>query len=96
MKHHWIKTYGQNGRIKAYHANGCEKCGQTGYKGRLAIHELLSATPTVRRLIQARARADEVQAEALREGMRTLRQDGIEKVLAGLTSLAEVRSTANA
>jgi len=75
---------------------GCEQCGQTGYRGRVAIHELLSTSPEVRRKIQARGRPDEIQALAMMEGLRTLRQDGIEKVLQGKTSLAEVRSGANA
>ncbi|MBU2409081.1 MAG: pilus assembly protein PilB, partial [Gammaproteobacteria bacterium] len=64
--------------------------------GRVAIHELMTVSPLVRRLIQSGTRAEELQEAALREGMRTLRQDGIMKVLAGDTSLAEVRATSNA
>ncbi|MEY2838964.1 MAG: hypothetical protein RJB60_1263, partial [Pseudomonadota bacterium] len=50
----------------------------------------------LRRLIQTGARAEELQRQALRDGMRTLRQDGIEKVLAGITNMEEVRATSNA
>jgi len=59
------------------------------------LHELLVASPDIRQLVQTRARPAEIQAQAVREGMRTLRQDGIEKVLAGLTTLAEVRANSN-
>jgi len=81
--------------LQDYHAPGCDHCGSTGYMGRLALHELLIATPGVRQLVQKRARPAEILALALSEGMRSLRQDGIEKVLAGLTSLAEVRASTN-
>ena len=92
----WKQQLGRQGRLYEYKPVGCEQCGQTGYRGRVAIHELLSTSPEVRRKIQARGRPDEIQALAMMEGLRTLRQDGIEKVLQGKTSLAEVRSGANA
>ena len=76
-------------------APGCDHCGNTGYMGRMALHELLAATPAIRQLVQKRARPAEILALALSEGMRSLRQDGIEKVLAGQTSLAEVRASTN-
>jgi type II secretory ATPase GspE/PulE/Tfp pilus assembly ATPase PilB-like protein len=78
-----------------YTAAGCEQCEGTGLRGRVALHELLSVTRESRRLIQTRARAEEIQRQAMADGMRTLRQDGIEKVLAGLTTIAEVRATSN-
>ena len=53
-------------------------------------------TPRLRKLIQTGGRAEEIQHAALAEGLRTLRQDGIEKVLAGVTSIGEVRATTNA
>lgn len=89
----WIKRFGKNGQLQIAHANGCDRCGHTGYLGRLAVHELLSNSPDMRHLIQSRARPLQIQSLAIQEGMRTLRQDGIEKVLQGLTSLAEVRSS---
>ena len=77
------------------HAPGCGECGETGYRGRLALHELLATSAEVRHLVQTRAQPAVIQAQAIREGMRTLRQDGIEKVLMGLTTLAEVRASSN-
>jgi type II secretory ATPase GspE/PulE/Tfp pilus assembly ATPase PilB-like protein len=73
-------------------ATGCEHCGRTGYRGRLALHELLVATPEIRRLIHLRSPAAEITRCALAQGMRTLRQDGIEKALRGLTTLEQVRA----
>ncbi|MCY1376728.1 putative type II secretion system protein HxcR [compost metagenome] len=61
----------------------------------MGIHELMVMSRELRRLVQGGARAEELQDAAMREGMRTLRQDGIEKVLAGRTTLEEVRATSN-
>ncbi|WP_432767432.1 ATPase, T2SS/T4P/T4SS family [Roseateles cavernae] len=91
----WQTSYGENGRLLRYSSPGCAKCENTGFKGRAGLHELLTVSKTVRRLIQTGARAEEIQHCALAEGMRTLRQDGIVKVLAGVTTLAEVRATSN-
>ncbi len=91
----WKQRFGQNGALLHHHAPGCSHCGNTGYRGRLAIHELFAAAPALRQLIQKRANAETLRDAAVSQGMRTLRQDGIEKVLAGLTSLAEVRSSSN-
>jgi len=88
----WMQRYAKDGRLWIAHAAGCEQCAHTGYTGRLALHELLCSSPDMRRLVQTRARSAEMQHLAIDEGMRTLRQDGIEKLLQGLTSLAEVRS----
>ena len=79
-----------------YHSPGCEKCGGTGYRGRAGIHELLMVTRELRHLIQTGARVDDIQRAALEASMRTLRQDGIEKVMSGVTTIHEVRSTTNA
>jgi type II secretory ATPase GspE/PulE/Tfp pilus assembly ATPase PilB-like protein len=91
----WRSRFARNGQLMLGHAPGCKECGQTGYRGRVALHELLVTSPDIRRMVTVRAPAAEIQAQAIREGMRTLRQDGIEKVLAGLTTLAEVRSSSN-
>jgi type II secretory ATPase GspE/PulE/Tfp pilus assembly ATPase PilB-like protein len=96
VRKEWLERYGVEGRFVAFDAPGCEHCEQTGLKGRAALHELMSVTRELRRLIQTGARAEELLRQALADGMRTLRQDGIEKVLAGATSIAEVRATANA
>ncbi|WP_027459911.1 type II/IV secretion system protein [Deinococcus murrayi] len=70
---------------------GCPRCGGTGYKGRMGIHELMVIDDPLRRAIGAGQTASELRDVALREsGMKTLRQDGIEKALAGLTTLEEV------
>ena len=91
----WMKRFGTEGRITLYRAPGCEKCDGTGFLGRAAIHELMTASPPLRHLIQTGARSDEIKQHAIRDGMLTLRQDGIEKVLQGLTTLEEVRASSN-
>ncbi len=71
---------------------GCERCGGTGYLGRMAVHELMPVSEGIRRLIRRRAPVDELRELAGSEGMRTLLQDGIRKVLAGHTDLVQVRA----
>ena len=73
-----------------YRAAGCAACGGTGYKGRLGIHELLTADHEVRRLIRTRTPSSEILACARQKGMKTLVQDGIVKCLKGLTDLRQV------
>jgi type II secretory ATPase GspE/PulE/Tfp pilus assembly ATPase PilB-like protein len=75
-------------------APGCDRCDQGGYKGRVALHELLVGTPEIRRLVHLRSSAADIARCALSQGMRTLRQDGIEKALRGLTTLEQVRAVA--
>ncbi|MFN3415493.1 MAG: ATPase, T2SS/T4P/T4SS family [Caldimonas sp.] len=91
----WIAHHGRDGRLMHHDSPGCEKCHHTGFRGRAGLHELMIVTRELRHLIQTGARAEELQRRALGEGMRTLRQDGILKVLAGVTTLAEVRATSN-
>lgn len=88
----WKQRYGKDGKITLYRAKGCDKCGNTGYKGRVGLHELLVGTDPVKALIQEKARVAQILACALEEGMRTLKQDGIEKVLEGITDMAQVRA----
>ncbi len=95
VRNDWLARYGREGQLHAYHGVGCKHCGGTGFKGRVGIHELMVMSKTLRRLVQTGARAEELQQAALQEGMRTLRQDGIEKVLAGRTTVEEVRATSN-
>jgi type II secretory ATPase GspE/PulE/Tfp pilus assembly ATPase PilB-like protein len=87
----WNTAYGVNGQIYLYKAVGCEKCNKTGYKGRVGLHELLVADDGVKKLIQERARVAELFASAVEGGMRTLKMDGMEKVMMGLTDLKMVR-----
>ncbi len=91
----WRSRFGKSGALMHYEARGCEHCDHTGYRGRVGIHELLTVDRELRRLIQTGARVEQLQRAAMTIGMRTLRQDGIEKVLAGLTSIEEVRATSN-
>ncbi len=91
----WIKNHGQNGRLMKFTSPGCSTCGGTGFKGRAGLHELLTVSRDIRRMIQTGARAEELQQAALAEGMRSLRQDGIVKVLQGITTIAEVHATSN-
>jgi type II secretory ATPase GspE/PulE/Tfp pilus assembly ATPase PilB-like protein len=91
----WRTSYGDGARLNVYAAKGCERCDKTGFKGRVGLHELMLVDRGLRHLIQTHARAEELQRCALGSGMRTLRQDGIEKVLAGLTTIEEVRATSN-
>ena len=87
----WQQRYGQHGRLHFFRAVGCDVCKQTGYQGRLGLHELLIASDAIKKRIQQRARVAEILALAVAEGMRTLKMDGMEKVLMGLTDLAMVR-----
>ena len=91
----WIQRHGSNGRLMHFHGPGCKECNQTGFKGRLGIHEMMVVSREVRSLIQTGATAEQLQKAAILEGMRCLRHDGIEKVWAGLTSIDEVRATSN-
>ncbi|WP_076998938.1 GspE/PulE family protein [Variovorax sp. KK3] len=95
LRQSWMRQLGRDGALHIHSAKGCKQCGETGFRGRVGIHELMTVSKAVRRLIQEGARAEQLQEAALREGMRTLRQDGIEKVLAGLTTIDEVRATSN-
>jgi type II secretory ATPase GspE/PulE/Tfp pilus assembly ATPase PilB-like protein len=87
----WIETYGENGQLKLYKAVGCDKCNNTGYKGRVGLHELMVADDDVKKLIQERARVAELFSAAVEGGMRTLKMDGMEKVMMGMTDLKMVR-----
>ncbi len=87
---------GKTNDFQLYRGRGCDKCGQSGYKGRAAIHELLVTSGEIKRLIQTRARATDVLAVAKTEGMTTLLQDGLSKALAGVTDVKQVKAVANA
>jgi type IV pilus assembly protein PilB len=76
--------------LEAYEPVGCRRCGGSGYRGRLGIYEVMRLSPDTRRMTLERRSADEIREVALREGMRGLRDDGLEKVRQGLTSIAEL------
>jgi type IV pilus assembly protein PilB len=73
-----------------FRGEGCERCGQTGFLGRIAIHEFLNITHTLRDALLDSANYNELQAIALSEGFHEMRYDGCKKALRGLTTLAEV------
>ncbi|HZV97554.1 MAG TPA: ATPase, T2SS/T4P/T4SS family [Methylophilaceae bacterium] len=89
----WVKKFGNDkGQLTLYKATGCDKCSGSGYKGRVGLHELLEGTDAIKKNIQEHARVAEMFATALEDGMRTLKQDGIEKVLQGITDMKQVRA----
>ncbi len=77
--------------VQLYQKVGCDACAGSGYRGRMGIHEFLLGTPAVKRLIKKAAPTEEIFAQAAEEGMTTLRQDGVTKVLQGLTDMDEIR-----
>jgi type II secretory ATPase GspE/PulE/Tfp pilus assembly ATPase PilB-like protein len=81
-----------DGSITLHRAEGCEECNGSGYKGRLGVHELLINTPSIKRKIMARANVSEITEQAMLEGMATLRQDGIAKILQGYTDWEQIRA----
>ncbi len=87
----WHARRDAGGPPRLARAAGCGSCDGTGFAGRLALHELLIVDDALRRLVQQRAPTAVLRAAALRSGLRTLRQDGIEKVVQGLTAMSEVR-----
>jgi type II secretory ATPase GspE/PulE/Tfp pilus assembly ATPase PilB-like protein len=91
----WTQRHAVDGRLVMHTSHGCEQCDHTGFKSRAGIHEMMVISRELRRMIQNGSRAESLQKAAMREGMRTLRQDGIDKVLAGLTTIEEVRATSN-
>jgi type II secretory ATPase GspE/PulE/Tfp pilus assembly ATPase PilB-like protein len=89
----WLREYGNaGGEITLYSPQGCEVCTGIGYKGRIALHELLIGTDRIKAQIQERARVAEILVTGMQDGMRTLKQDGIEKVLQGVTDMQQVRA----
>ncbi len=88
----WKKAYGNDqGQFTLYKAVGCDKCSG-GYKGRVGLHELMTGTDRVKKLLQEHARVAQLLAAALEDGMLTLKMDGIEKILSGVTDIKQVRA----
>jgi type II secretory ATPase GspE/PulE/Tfp pilus assembly ATPase PilB-like protein len=89
----WVKEFGNDrGELILHTAKGCDVCGNTGYKGRLGLHELLIGSDRIKKHIQEHSRVADMLVTALEDGMRTLKQDGIEKVLQGITDIQQVRA----
>lgn len=76
--------------LKIYEAQGCPECNQTGYRGRIALYEVMPIKDEIKDLILTGASANEIKKEAIKLGMLTLRQSGIRKVIAGITSIEEI------
>ena len=74
-----------------YRPHGCDKCNNSGYKGRTGIIELLEGTDKMKTLIQIKAKMEELREQAAKDGMTTLMQDGIRKVFLGITDIQQVR-----
>jgi type II secretory ATPase GspE/PulE/Tfp pilus assembly ATPase PilB-like protein len=92
----WRQKHGDaTGTVRLWRAVGCKECENHGYHGRLGIHELMLSDDPIRQHIRRRAPASDIRHSALAAGMLTLRQDGIEKVLQGLTDMAEVVAATN-
>jgi type II secretory ATPase GspE/PulE/Tfp pilus assembly ATPase PilB-like protein len=90
---HWDKAgVSYSPTLRLHRPKGCPKCGGSGYKGRMGVHELLVATDEIKRMIQKRQSVEELRAQAIGEGMATLLQDGILKVLQGHTDFKQVRA----
>jgi type II secretory ATPase GspE/PulE/Tfp pilus assembly ATPase PilB-like protein len=96
-----VENYGQkefdklnisyNDDLKLYRAKGCDMCDNTGYRGRVGIHELLVGTDDIKRMVQKHDTVEVMREKAMSEGMTTLLQDGIQKVIKGLTDFKQVR-----
>ncbi|MCX7156407.1 MAG: ATPase, T2SS/T4P/T4SS family [Rhodocyclales bacterium] len=87
-----LKDYGKDGKFVFTRAKGCDACGGSGYKGRVGLHELMIGTEPQKKLIVERARVVQLVAQALEDGMLTLKMDGLEKSLQGVTDLKQVRA----
>jgi len=79
-------------KIKVYKGKGCEVCNGTGYKGRVAIYEVLGMSPRIREIVLKNGSSDDIKATAIKEGMKTLRMCALTKVAQGLTTLEEALS----
>lgn len=82
-------------KITFYKAHGCEECNQTGYRGRIAIFEIMVMTNDIARLTMARADTTQLRKQAMADGMTLLLQDGVRKIKEGLTTIEEVLSVAS-
>jgi general secretion pathway protein E len=85
-----LRRFTQQKDITLWHAKGCKHCANTGYVGRVCILEMLPMTDSLRSMVMKHATATELRAEAIREGMLTMYEDGLRKALAGVTTFEEV------
>jgi type IV pilus assembly protein PilB len=87
-----LSTSDNNGIRRIWEANqdGCKSCGGSGYKGRVGIYEVLSNSTDIQKLIVSNATSDEIQNQAIKEGMNTMQLDGFIKALRGQTTVEEI------
>jgi general secretion pathway protein E len=90
VEHAGIHRFAGSGPVTLWHARGCSHCANTGYTGRVSIIEVMPMTDTLRTLVMKHATATELKAEAMREGMLTMYEDGLRKAVAGVTTIEEV------
>jgi len=83
-----------NREVRFYKAHGCAACKFTGYNGRIAIHKIITISETLRKLLTTNVPIDKMRQAAADSGYRSMRSDGIKKVLRGLTSIEEVNRVA--
>lgn len=84
------KLFAKKKEIRIYHGKGCKICHQTGYVGRVAIFEILEISREIRKLITGRNDSDVIEKTAVKEGMQTMLEDGLAKIISGVTTLEEV------
>ena len=90
----WAKLGIAYSDLRLHHGRGCESCNRTGFKGRVAIHEFLFGSNELKALVQSRSATATMLRQAKQDGMTTLGQDGIQKVLKGMTTYQQVRAVA--
>lgn len=88
------RFFSKKGRVTLYRGKGCDSCGGTGYRSRVGIYELLIVTPEIEELIIKRASSTDIMNLARKQGMRVMFEDGFDKVVAGITTIEELRRTA--
>jgi type II secretory ATPase GspE/PulE/Tfp pilus assembly ATPase PilB-like protein len=88
----WLSEYGKDGKLTFFKPKGCDICGGSGYKGRVGLHELMVASDPIKKLVQEKARVADIFVKSVDEGMTTLKMDGMEKVMMGVTDMKQVRA----
>jgi type II secretory ATPase GspE/PulE/Tfp pilus assembly ATPase PilB-like protein len=92
---YWPQTgIAYSDEMMLYRPKGCPACTNTGYKGRMGVHELLSGSDELKRAVQTRAPIDQIRKLAMQQGMRTLMQDAVEKAFKGVTDIKQARAIA--
>jgi type II secretory ATPase GspE/PulE/Tfp pilus assembly ATPase PilB-like protein len=86
----FLKHFGNKAVVRVYHGNGCSACHNTGYQGRIGIFEVLEITPRLAQLISTKVDSDKLMEQAVKDGMTTMLDDGLEKVISGETTLSEI------